>query len=483
MARTMSLPGRAGFVGMATLVMSVSVAHAAHAAVPPTEAINQTVVGTLIAIKSIGGFLALLVLAYLGSNRRVIRLQERLGISGVITAGFPFVALGLIAARPEVGILNATSLGYLRPILSFGLGWLGFIIGAQLDIRQMDRFPRGTAYLQLVEAIGPFATAAAACGAVMVAFGRSLDDEVLWRNLVLIGTAAAMTAPRKFRGFANQPWREGKGSDVLLSQLDEIVGVIGLLFVTAFFREGEVGTWSLPDAAWMFVSVGLGVTIGAVVFALLRLPTSNAEFLAIVLGSIAFASGLASFLHLSAIAVCFFAGVLVTNFPNEQRESVYRILNHLERPVHLLFLIVVGAVWNVTDWRGWVLVPLFVAGRILGKWLGVRASSATLRDRDPAFANEQRMILTPLSGLAIALVLSVQDRGADPGLDWVITAVIGSSILSELILTRLDPRELSAPMPAVPAVSTSVSAEDLDLEILQDEADNERDVSAQQGGE
>ena len=77
--------------------------------------------------------------------------------------------------------------------------------------------------------------------------------------------------------------------------------------------------------------------------------------------------------------ICFIAGVLVTNFPNEQRDSVFRILNHLERPVHLLFLIIAGALWDVGDWRGWVLVPLFVAGRALGKWTGVIASKTVGR--------------------------------------------------------------------------------------------------------
>ena len=50
---------------------------------------------TVFAIKVIGGLVALLVLAYLGGHRRVVRFQERLGIRGVITAGFAFVALGL----------------------------------------------------------------------------------------------------------------------------------------------------------------------------------------------------------------------------------------------------------------------------------------------------------------------------------------------------------------------------------------------------
>jgi Kef-type K+ transport system membrane component KefB len=387
----------------------------------------------LYAIYVIGGLVGLLVLAYLGGNRRVVRFQERLGVGGVITAGFPFVALGLVASRPSVGILGPEVIDRLRPVLHFGLGWLGFLIGAQLDIRVLDRVPRGTAYLILVEALGPFCITAAASGAVMLGFGLSWRDPDVWRDVILLGAAAAMTAPRKFRGFANRSWHEGRGVDVLLAQLDELVGVIGLLFLTAYFRDATSSTWTLPSTAWVFVSLGLGVAIGVLIFAIVRVPASNAEFLAVVLGGIAFASGLAGYLHLSPIVVCFIAGVLVTNFPNDQRDSIFRILHHIERPVQLLFLIIAGALWKPDDWRGWVLVPLFVAGRVAGKYAGVIASRTGVGAVLPSGFADRRQWIAPMSGLSIALVVSVQGPG-DAGLTWVVTAVIGGAIVTELLI-------------------------------------------------
>lgn len=392
---------------------------------------------SLFAIQVIAGLVALLVLAYLGGHRAVVKFQERLGIGGVITAGFPFIALGALAATKTAHVLTPDVLGELRPVLHFGLGWLGFIIGARLDIRALDRVPKGTAYLILVEALGPFGFAAAGCGVVMLGFheaGMAIGDAAFWRDLVLLGTAAAMTAPRRFRGFASRRWHEGRGFDVLVAQLDELVGVIGILFITAYFRGGVQGTWQLPDTAWVFVSLGLGVAIGALVFAMVRVPGSYAEFLAVVLGGVAFASGLAGYLQLSPIAICFIAGVLVTNFPNEQRDKLFEIFNHLERPVHLLFLMIAGALWDVTDWRGWALVPLFVAGRILGKWAGVLASKTAVGSVLPKAFTEERHLVTPLSGLSIALVISLESLGQDTGLGWILTAVIGGSLLTELLL-------------------------------------------------
>ena len=403
---------------------------------------------SLIALKVIGGLLALLALAYLGGTKRVVRYQERLGIAGVMTAGYPFIALGLVARIPQVGILTDTVLDRLQPVLHFGLGWLGFIIGAQLDIRLLDRVPRGTAYLILVETIGPFAVAAAACGAVMVAFGRSLDDPDLWRAVILLGAAAAMSTPRRFRGFANRTWRKGRPVEHLLGQLDELVGVIVLLFITAYFRPSDgttVETWQLPSTAWIFVSLGLGVAIGVLIFAMVRVPKSNAEFLAVVLGGIAFASGFAGHLHLSPVVVCFLAGVLVTNFPNEQRGAVFRILNHLERPVRLLFLIVAGALWDAFDWRGWALVPLLVVGRIVGKWAGIGASRAAVGKLMPVGFADKRQLVAPLSSLSIALAVSVERLQHSETMPWVITAVVGGALVTEVLVHYLGRRRVEEP--------------------------------------
>src|SRR4030095_7728849 len=114
-----------------------------------------------------------------------VRFQERLGINGVITAGFPFIALGVIARRPAIGLLSDDLVARLLPVVDVGLGWLGFIIGAQLDIRVLDRVPKGTAYLILVEALGPFCVTAAGCGVVMMSFGLEWNDPAMWRDVIL----------------------------------------------------------------------------------------------------------------------------------------------------------------------------------------------------------------------------------------------------------------------------------------------------------
>jgi len=221
------------------------------------------------------------------------------------------------------------------------------------------------------------------------------------------------------------------------------------------------------------------------VFAMVRVPVSNAEFLAVVLGGIAFASGLAGYLRLSPISICFIAGVLVTNFPNEQRDSIFKILNHLERPVHLLFLMIAGALWNIGDWRGWVLIPLFVAGRSLGKWAGVIVGKTVVGAALPAGFADQRQLVTPMSGLSIALVVSVESIYHDAGLAWIITAVIGGSIATEFLVSATskdDPAAPSAPIDELTAAPID-ELDDLDSGGIENDGPVYRDEPSAPHGE
>lgn len=390
---------------------------------------------TGVLIKVIIGLSILFILAYLGGHPAVRKLEETIGIAHVVTAGFPFVALGLIARHPDINVLSDNVLAGLLPVLNFGMGWLGFIIGTQLDVRFLDRLPKGTAFMVVVEALVPFAIIATACGALMLAFGMSWSHESFYRDALVLGAAGAMTAPRLSNSLSERGWSTSDNIDGLISQLDEIAGVVGLLFLAAFFRPDGLPTkWQLPGTAWVFITLGLGVSIGVLMYVMARVPRTSGEFLAVLLGFIAFGSGLASYLSLSPIVVCFIAGVLFTNFPSEQRTSLFKILEQLERPILMTFLIIAGALWSVGDWRGWVLMPCFVASRLIGKWLGMAAGKRTLLSEGAQVTSEHRDVITPLSSLSIAIVVGVQVMYSGTAIPWLMTAVIGGAIITEILV-------------------------------------------------
>lgn len=436
-----SAGGAGGSVGMGPGGAGAEEA-AAEVEPPPPPTVAETRPPSLpqaerprLALRALLGLLGLLVLAYVANHPRVRRLEDWLGLRSAITAGFPFVALGLLARHPAVGVLTDDVLVALTPLIDFGLGWIGFLVGYHLDLRAVDRLPRGTALVIALDTAIPLVAIGVFSGVALIVLGFTWHDGLLQRSAIVLGTAGAMTAPAAIR--AALPAE--RASPVAL-YLDEIVGVLGLATLAAYFRpQGFEAAWALPGTAWLFVTLGMGATLGLLLYVILRRPAGRAEFMVIAVGSVAFTAGMAAYVWLSPLVICFVAGVVIANFPSVHRETLGAALEQIERPIFLVLLALAGALWDPSDWRGWALVPVFLASRYLGLAIG---RAVALR-HEPAAAAELRPaspLAAPLSVVAIAIVVSVRILYEGPAVSLLITAVIGSALVAELIAALAERR-------------------------------------------
>jgi Kef-type K+ transport system membrane component KefB len=173
--------------------------------------------------------------------------------------------------------------------------------------------------------------------------------------------------------------------------------------------------------------------VGAVIWGMLAQIKVGPEFTLLILGSVCFTAGMASFLRISPLCVCFIVGLILVNLPGGSKDQIRESLEHMERPIYLLFLLVAGSLWDIAAWQGWALMFLFVPARLLGKWLGVRMG----RHLVPGglTPDEQRsLIFSPMGALSIAIVVNAQDLYFGAAVPWMVTAVIGGAIMTEIIV-------------------------------------------------
>ena len=387
------------------------------------------------AIKAILGLVAIFGLAYLAGHPRVQAWEEKLRISQVMTAGLPFVFLGALAHARQIGILSENVLWQIRPLLALGLGWIGFSIGFRFNSTLVESLTPASRRISLFTAAVPFGTVLAACALLLVWVEHWPANAAFVRDAMILATAGAMTAysaPRLLEA-------RGASGDTVermtsIVELDQLAGVFGLMLVAAYFRpQGELVGWQLPGTAWLFITLGMGATVGGVIYAALSRVEGGPEFSLLVLGSVCFVAGMASFLRLSPLVVCFIVGIILVNLPGGPKEQIREALVRMERPIYLLFLLVAGSLWDARQWEGWVLMLLFVATRLLGKWLGVLAAK---RRATPELTQEERrgLIFSPIGALSIAIVVNAQDLYPDATVSWMVTAVIGGAIVTEIIV-------------------------------------------------
>src|SRR5690606_11657705 len=191
--------------------------------------------------------------------------------------------------------------------------------------------------------------------------------------------------------------------------------------------------------------------MSAVTYAMLQRVKRGPEFLVLALGAISFTAGMAGYLHLSPLSVGFISGAMLVSFPGDFKGRLESALRGLERPIYRVSLIVIGALWQVDDLRGWVLVPVFVLMRLLGKRLGT-----LLGERYGAFSltgDERRALsIAPMGPLAIAIVVIAQLMYPGGSISWIVAAVIGGAILTEIAVQLAGRRSgRSGPPHAAPA--------------------------------
>lgn len=384
------------------------------------------------AVKIIVGLMALMGLAYVAGERRVLEWERRVGISQVITAGLPFIVLGMIARHPSVGILTPTVLQELSPLIHIALGSVGFVAGFRFDARLFQGLPKGASTIALLSTLIPGAMVVGATLLVLLPisaehWSSSVRDPVFVRDALILGTAGAMTARSAVR-VVDAGGSEGTAARII--RLEELAGILGLALVAAFFRDGQTDGWHMPGMAWLLVTVGLGASLGLLIYAMLYRAPPGPDFLAMSLGAICLAAGAAGYLHLSSIVVAFIAGVMIVNFPGTFQARLQVMLKRLERPIYLLALFVIGALWDITDVRGWLLMPVFMVARLVGKWLAARVASQW--EQFPITPEESRALsISPIGTLAIAIVVNANLLYSTGFIPLIVSSVIGGGVLTE----------------------------------------------------
>lgn len=389
-------------------------------------------------VRAILGLVTVLVLAYLWGQPRVQEWERRLNIAHLITAGLPFLFLGFLASQPAVRILTPSVMREIAPLLPMGLGWVGFVIGSRFDARSLGRLAPQTGAAVLLTTCIPVAMILGTCGLLLLGafpFLTGSGTSGALRDAVLLAIAGAMTArsaPHFVQAFS--PGQQVSERLVRIIELEQLAGVFGMMMITAFFRpQGVTVAWQLPGTAWLFVTLGIGTTMGILIFATLARVSKGPQFTAALLGAVAFTAGMASFLRLSPVSVCFIAGAIVINLGGDWSEQIRELLETVERPIYFVFLVIAGALWHPWEWQGWILMAVFVGARFASKWI-----SAVLLERfwmrDLAAAERRTIIGAPMGSLSLAIVVSAQDLFSGLTVGWIVTAVIGGAITMEVAL-------------------------------------------------
>jgi Kef-type K+ transport system membrane component KefB/mannitol/fructose-specific phosphotransferase system IIA component len=375
----------------------------------------------------------LIVGVLLGWLAQRIRLPS---VTGQILAG---VLLGPSA----LALFDEGSIQGLEPLTHFALALIGVTVGAHLNVRRLRNAGRRLFWLLILEAlITPLVV-----GWTVFTF----TDAPLTMG-VLLATLAVSTAPATIIALVRETRSRGvfvktlvaavainNTSCIFLFELARAAGRVA--FSEGSFAEVPAGEVLVAATVQVLQALAVGGAL-AVLTHLLTLRVLHPDRLATVsVISLLLTFGLASYVDVSPLLACMALGAVQTNLTPARDRIVDSVFSNFEPVILCVFFTLAGihlSFGHAT--QAGLITAVFLAARFGGKLLSadlaMRLAGATQRVRE-----NLGMALIPQAGIAVGLVILIQDDPAFASVQEVFTAVVLTAVIANEIvgpvLTRI----------------------------------------------
>ncbi|MFC1508526.1 cation:proton antiporter [Candidatus Omnitrophota bacterium] len=378
---------------------------------------------------------------YSGQIIRKIKLPSLLG----------YMLLGVLLGTSFAGLFGEAELRRLKFITEITLGFVAFMIGAELSIQSLKRQGLGIITIIFSESIIAFLVVLASV-------------YVLTRDLplaLIFGAMAPASAPAGTVAVIQEFKARGSLTKALYAVVgfDDGLAIIIFGFASAFAKmllekemsgvHGSVLAGFVEPVFEIALSLIAGGALGFVFSFLVRKISAERDYFIIVFGFVLLALGFSAWLHLSIILTNMVIGFVLVNTCRES--VVQKVLKQL-RPstpfLFILFFALAGANLHLAVLPSLGLVGIvYIAGRTFGL-VGGAYFGAYLSKADEKIRKYLGMGILCQAGVAIGLALIVKNEFAAIGTEHatrigvtVITTITATSIFFEIvgpILTKIS---------------------------------------------
>ncbi len=350
-----------------------------------------------------------------------------------------YIVAGLVLGPSVLNVVPDHIVESLAPIPHIALGLIAITIGSEFRIAKLRKTGRNIVIITTVQLFVTFAAVWAALSALGAPPAMAL----------LLGAIASATAPAATVAIATELRARGHLVSTLFGvvALDDAFAITLFGFVMAFAASmvgggGSPTTMILHPLQEIAISVAIGVSVGYLVHRLVLNRKSNNEIIVIVLGFVLLVSGVTVSIGVSALIANMMMGFVLVNL-SAKNTRVMRILEPLSPPIYAAFFALAGTELDVrTLAQTGVLGAAYLLARAAGKYGGAYLGASLARDTAPT-RKYLGLALLPQAGVAIGLILVLQDTPAFTGLPYIgkmVNIVLASILVNEVIgppLTKL----------------------------------------------
>jgi Kef-type K+ transport system membrane component KefB/mannitol/fructose-specific phosphotransferase system IIA component (Ntr-type) len=355
-------------------------------------------------------------------------LSRRLGLPGITGQILGGIALG----GAGLGLFSERSLSGLEPITDIALSLIAVTVGAHLHIPRLRNAVRRLSYLLLAEStITPLLVGSA----VYLLGGVSLELAILF------AAVSIDTAPATIVALV----REARAKGVFVKTLIAAVALNNTACIVVFelsraliatdfeLRSDQLWTVHGP-LSQLLGPLLLGSFAAVVLDRVTRLKLGPERITTAAVATLMLTSSLASAVGISPMLACLVLGAVQTNIAQSRSHLIDSVFATFEPAILSVFFTLAGMHLSLEhlSLAGLIAVVFFFArfgGKLLASNLALRAARATDRVR-----RNLGLALVPQAGVAVGLVLLIQEDGRFEEIAGLFTAVVLSVVtLNEIV--------------------------------------------------
>lgn len=387
-----------------------------------------------------------LLLGFLGG-----RLANRLRFPALTG----YIIVGLVIGPHLLRLVPEDMVGRLSPLTNFALGLISLTIGGRLSLSGLRKLGKSISYITLGLITVSFLLVSSLTflffllrpGFSGPSSAYPLKTFILPLAL-LLGAIASTTAPAATIAVINECKAKGPLTDTLLAvvAINNAFGIIlfGVIFALSGVLAGNGGGNPFPAMAArgfmnIFGAISLGLIAGLALGSFARFVREKSDLLIIILGAVMFTTGLASLLGFSLLLANMAAGFILIN-KAKRSQRIFGTIATIDMPIYVAFFVLAGAHLN------WRLLPgvgllglIYLLARGYGKLLGAKWGAA--RSGAPEIVRKYLgFCLIPQAGVAIGLVLLIQQESGFQAFSGIISTVVLAGIVVNEIVGSLFTR-------------------------------------------
>ncbi len=361
-------------------------------------------------------FLLILLAGYLGTGLVLRKISSR----NFFPSGMEYLTLGLLlnpglyyflSSNLTFDIfspINNEILSKMAPVISGVTGLIGLYWGMKFSLVELLKTNREQIRVAIYDTVLSTVIIGSAAFAFFYYFIDTTNNllEILLASYAL-AVIGSMSSPYVLQKFREKYDITRKLSDSLNSatRFSLFFSLIMFGAIFSFYNFNTRPTMQLTPIEFFTISIGIAISIGILFFIFLGRESDTRKIFVGILGITMLGSGIAYYLGLSPLFLCFILGILLGNL-SRIKEKVIDTIERLIAPLSIVLTIYAGIIWVIPDSTvAWVVILSFPVIKVIAKFVTHKIAFIAAFEKDRVHSG-QGIIFLSSDILVFALLIN-----------------------------------------------------------------------------